>query len=105
MNRRGFILGASSLIVAPAIVRAQNIMPVKTMIPFSVATIERPQRFVFRTQIPAYAWRRAYEGSSLIGQLGRIVQIEALDRPTADRMFRDWMLGQEQLLSPQPIQG
>lgn len=33
MNRRGFLLGAASLLAAPAIVRVGSIMPVKALVP------------------------------------------------------------------------
>lgn len=38
LSRRGFLIGAGSLIAAPAIVRIQNIMPVKRL-PLDIAAI------------------------------------------------------------------
>lgn len=38
-SRRGFILGLSTLIAAPAIVRATSIMPVKSMTPILEAPV------------------------------------------------------------------
>lgn len=36
MNRRGFLVGASALICAPAIVKAANIMPVRVLDRYSM---------------------------------------------------------------------
>lgn len=37
MNRRGFVIGLSAIIAAPAIVRASSLMPVKLFEPFTFA--------------------------------------------------------------------
>lgn len=44
-SRRGFITGLASLIVAPAIVRVESLMPVKVVIPHYPTGVEILARF------------------------------------------------------------
>lgn len=46
MNRRGLLTGLASLVAAPAIVRVQSIMPVRTMLPLPL--VAPPPSFVLR---------------------------------------------------------
>lgn len=52
-SRRGFLGGLIGIIAAPAIVRAASLMPVR-----APKLIDAGHEFVFRTSIPAGAWRQ-----------------------------------------------
>ena len=49
MNRRGFLLGLGALMVAPAIVKATSLMPVKLMLPIRQRLITAELDLIQRT--------------------------------------------------------
>lgn len=51
MNRRSFLLGVGSLLAAPAIVRIDNIMPVRSLIDFNTDNL-----LVHCTERLVYVW-------------------------------------------------
>lgn len=88
MNRRGFITGLTSLIAAPAIVKASSLMPVRGIIVPVAHDILTTHRYVFRTSIPQAAWRMFNEG--VMFPRATLVTFDAPTKEEASEMFRGW---------------
>jgi hypothetical protein len=83
IQRRAFLTGLSSLIAAPAIVRAESLMKVRGVI------VPQIERFVFRATFPAQTghWLNQCNPYSGVG----LVMFEAPSRADAERQFHDWL--------------
>lgn len=71
-SRRSFITGLVSFVAAPAIVKAEALMPVKVIVP-------DVHRFIFRQSIPRGTWRQINYGAVDYGKSPMWEAIDALD--------------------------